>query len=106
MFKPPDVKHDMYNSFKQPNLKGESRVTKSAGQKKPFQVKCWKCAGDHYLNKCPKTRSKDATMYNVHESSIVGDFSRIIPRIYAALDNRQEYHLYTIIYLEGKLKNK
>ena len=51
VFKPPDVKHDMYNSFKQANLKGESRVTKSVGQKKPFQVKCWKCGGGHYLNK-------------------------------------------------------
>ena len=72
-FKPLDVKQDLYNSFKIPTLKGESMATKSIGQKKPLQVKCWKCGGDHYLNKCLERKNKDASMYNVQEASTVED---------------------------------
>ena len=58
-FKPLDVKHDQYNYFKQPTLKGDSRVTEYTRQKKPLQVKCWKCRGDHYLSKCPERKNRN-----------------------------------------------
>ena len=43
-----DTKQDLFNSSKQSNMKGESRVAEPSEQKKPFQIKCWKCEGDHY----------------------------------------------------------
>ena len=64
-------------------------MIESIGQNKQLQVQCWKCGGDHYLNKCPEKKNRDSSMYNVQESYTVGYFARSIPRIYASLDNHQ-----------------
>ena len=34
---------------------------------------------------------------------MVGQVARIIPRIYAALEDRQEYHQSTMVEVEGKI---
>ena len=47
-FKSHDNKHGLYNYFKQPTLKDESRMKKSTMKKKPLQVRCWKCGGYLY----------------------------------------------------------
>ena len=80
-------------------------MVESTGQKKPLQVKCWKCRGDHYLNKCLERKNRDASMYNVQEAYIVGEVARRIPCIYETLENHQAYHQSLMIEIEGKINN-
>ena len=46
------------------------------------------------------------TMHNIHEVITMNDVGRNIPRIYAALDNRQTDYQSHIIEIEGKIDNQ
>ena len=41
--------------------------------------------------------------YNIQEAETVGQVARVIPRIYAALEDRQEYHQSTVVKVAGKI---
>jgi hypothetical protein len=44
-------------------------------------------------------------VYNVQEATTVNDVARIMPQIYAALDNRQVDHQASVVEMEGMIYN-
>lgn len=60
----------------------------SKGAARP-PVQCWGYGGPHYIKKCPQRKGTEH-LSQIQEASAVGELGRSVPRIYAALDNRQE----------------
>eukprot|EP00253_Pinus_taeda_P019573 PITA_19573 len=95
-------------SRNQPQLKppNESRNSESLGKvdnegtTRP-SVQCWGCGGPHYIKNCPHRRNSDQVS-QVYEASTVGDVARSMPRINAALEDRQADYQPTMIEFEGK----
>jgi hypothetical protein len=59
--------------------------------KRPRQqpLKCWGCEGDHMYKHFPHRGDGMKTLHNIKKEDIVEDMGKRMPRIYAALDNRQ-----------------
>eukprot|EP00253_Pinus_taeda_P024823 PITA_24823 len=68
-------------------------------------VQCWGCGGPHYIKNCPHRRNSDQVS-QVYEASTVGDVARSMPRINAALEDRQDDYQPTMIEFEGKIFDK
>eukprot|EP00253_Pinus_taeda_P003061 PITA_03061 len=65
-------------------------------------VQCWCCGGPHYIKNCPHRRNIDQVS-QVYEASTVGDVARSMPRINAALEDRQADYQPTMIEFEVQL---
>jgi hypothetical protein len=52
-------------------------------------MKCWGCEGDHLYRDCPHKGERMRIFHNIQEAEIVEDMGGNMPRIYAALDNKQ-----------------
>lgn len=65
-------------------------------------VQCWGCGGPHYIKNCPHRKESDQ-LSQIYEASTVGDVARAMPRINAALDDRQADYQPTMIEFEGKI---
>jgi hypothetical protein len=57
------------------------------------------------LRDCPHREQNNKRVYNVKESTTVNDVARIMPQIYAALDNRQAGHQTLVVEMEGMISN-
>ena len=55
---------------------------------------------------CPLENESARPTYNVQEAETVGQVARAIPRIYAALEDRQEDHQSTVVEVAGKIVEK
>jgi hypothetical protein len=55
---------------------------------------------------CPHRGEKVRTVHNVHQDEIVEDMGRNVPRIYAALDNKQEEYQSHMIEVERMINNQ
>eukprot|EP00253_Pinus_taeda_P018699 PITA_18699 len=82
------------------NTKG-NRVGDNEGTARP-PVQCWRCGGPHYVKNCPQLKGTEQVC-QVYEASIVGDIGRSLPRINAALEDRQAEYEPTMVEFEGKL---
>ena len=51
-------------------------------------LQCWKCGGSHMSRNCPLEKENARLSYNIQEVEIVGQVARVVPRIYAALEDR------------------
>eukprot|EP00253_Pinus_taeda_P011521 PITA_11521 len=67
-------------------------------------VQCWGCGGPHYVKNCPQRKGVDQ-ISQIHEASTVGDVARSVPRINAALEDRQAEYQPTMVEFEGKISN-
>eukprot|EP00253_Pinus_taeda_P003721 PITA_03721 len=67
-------------------------------------VQCWGCGGPHYVKNCPQRKGVDE-ISQIHEASTVGDVARSVPRINAALEDRQAEYQPTMVDFEGKISN-
>eukprot|EP00253_Pinus_taeda_P013044 PITA_13044 len=67
-------------------------------------VQCWGCGGPHYVKNCPQRKGVDQ-ISRIQEASTVGEVARSMPRINAALDDRQAEYQPTIVEFEGKISN-
>eukprot|EP00253_Pinus_taeda_P012702 PITA_12702 len=67
-------------------------------------VQCWGCGGPHYVKNCPQRKGVDQ-ISQIHEASTVGDVVRSVPRINAALEDRQAEYQPTMVEFEGKISN-
>eukprot|EP00253_Pinus_taeda_P002642 PITA_02642 len=65
-------------------------------------VQCWGCGGPHYIRNCPHRKDNDK-LSQIYEASTVGDVARSMPRINAALEDRQADYQPTMIEFEGKI---
>jgi hypothetical protein len=65
-------------------------VIETRGQmpRKP-PIQCWGCKRYHMFRDCPHKGEKVRSIHNVQQVEIVEDMGRNVPRIYAALDNKQ-----------------
>ena len=53
--------------------------------------------------KCPLENENARPTYNIQEAGTVGQVARVVPRIYAALEDRQEDHQSTMVEVAGKI---
>ena len=87
----------------------ESRVSEQLvrpegeGMTKP-PVQCWGYGGPHYVKNFPQRKGTDQ-ISQIHEASTVGDMAHSVPRINAALEDRQAEYQPTMVEFEGKISN-
>jgi hypothetical protein len=90
-FKPPFIRNSSQSHQQGNPSQGDKKMTDSLG-KRPRQqpIKCWGCEGDHMYKYFPHRGDKMKTMHSIKKEETIEDVGRSMPRIYAALDNRQE----------------
>ena len=69
-------------------------------------MQCWGCKGDHRFKDWPHRGEKGRVVHNVQRAETVEDMGRYVPRIYAALDNKQAEYQSHIIEVEGMINNQ
>ena len=75
--------------------------TKNFEHKEP--IKCWECNDPHYASVCPNQKKTVRNIHTIHEEMIVGELGRIMPRINATLENRQEKYQTSMVEVEGMI---
>ena len=68
-------------------------------------IQCWGCKGDQRYRDCPHKNDKVRAVYNVQQAKTVEDMGRRVPRIYAALGNKQVEFQSHMIEVEGMINN-
>eukprot|EP00253_Pinus_taeda_P018663 PITA_18663 len=63
-------------------------------------VQCWGCGGPHYIKNCPQRKGTEQ-LSQIHEASTVGEVGRSVPRINAALEDRQAEYQPTMVEFEA-----
>eukprot|EP00253_Pinus_taeda_P027426 PITA_27426 len=63
-------------------------------------VQCWGCGGPHYIKNRPQRKGTEQ-LSQIHEASTVGEIGRSVPRINAALEDRQAEYQPTMVEFEG-----
>jgi hypothetical protein len=69
-------------------------------------MQCWGCKGDHRFIDCPHRGEKGRVVHNVQQAETVEDIGRYVPRIYAALENKQAEYQSHMIKVEGMINNQ
>ena len=57
------------------------------------------------LRVCPHRKQNNRRVYNIQEATIVNDVARSMPKIYVALDKRQDYHQASVVEMECMIAN-
>ena len=52
---------------------------------------------------CPFKNESARSAYNIQEAETSGQVARVVPRIYAALEDRQADHQSTVVEVAGKI---
>jgi hypothetical protein len=68
-------------------------------------LKCWGCGEEHLLRDFPHRQHNNRRVYNIQEATTVNDVARIMPQIYAAMDNKQADHQASVMEMEGMISN-
>ena len=58
------------------------------------------------LRNCPHRNGNVSQVYNIQGVETMGQVARTIPKIYAALEDRQENHQSNVVEVEGKIAKK
>ena len=58
------------------------------------------------LRNCPHWNGNVSQVHNIQEHETVGQMARTIPRIYAALEDRQTNHQSTVVEVEGNISKQ
>jgi hypothetical protein len=105
-FKPPFIRNRSQAYQQGKPSQGDQKMTESLG-KRPRQqpIKCWGCEGDHMYKYCPHRGDKMKTLHSIKQEETIEDMGKSMPRIYAALDNRQADYQSHMIEVEGKIDN-
>jgi hypothetical protein len=85
----------------------EPKMIETGGQR-PRQppIQCWGCKGDHMFRDCPHRGEKVRIVHNVQKAETVEDMGINVPRIYTALDNKQEEYQSHMIEVECMINNQ
>jgi hypothetical protein len=77
------------------------------GEQRPRQmpIQCWGCQGNHKYRDCPHRNGKVRVVHNVQQAETVEDMGSRMPRIYVALDNKQDEYQSHMIEVEGMINN-
>ena len=68
-------------------------------------MQCWGCEGDQMYLDFPHKGEKVRIVHNVQQADTVEDMCKSVPRIYAALDNKQTKFQSHMIEVEGMNNN-
>jgi hypothetical protein len=68
-------------------------------------LKCWGCGEEHLVRDYPHRQQNSTRIYIVQEDTIINDVARSMPRIYAAMDNKQDDHQASVVEMEGMIAN-
>ena len=68
-------------------------------------MECWGCKGNHRYKYCPHRNDKVRVVHNVQQAKTVEDMGSRMPRIYAALDNKQVEFQSHMIEVGGMINN-
>ena len=82
------------------SVNNHSNYTKSFERKEP--IKCWECNGPHYASSCPNRKNNVSNIHTIQEEMIVGDLAKTMPRINAALENKQVDYQTFMVEVEDK----
>jgi hypothetical protein len=78
------------------------------GGKRPRKppIQCWGCKGDHKYIDSPHKSEKVGVFHNIQQAEIVEEISMNVPKIYAALDNKQVEFQSHMVEVEGMINNQ
>ena len=109
----PNNKNFQGNKNNSPNNQNNSKgkefannhgnYTKNFERKEP--IKCWECNGPHYALVCHNRKKTVSNIHTIQEEMTVGELARTMPRINAALENRQEEYQTSIVEVEGTINH-
>jgi hypothetical protein len=68
-------------------------------------MECWGCKWNHRYKDFPHRNDKVRVIHNVQQAETVEDMGRRMPRIYAALENKQVEYQSHMIEVEGMINN-
>ena len=68
-------------------------------------IQCWGCKENHKYGDSPHKCGKARVFHNVQQVKIVEDMGSRMPRIYVALDNKQDEFQSHMIEVEGMINN-
>jgi hypothetical protein len=105
-FKPPFMRNRSQSYEQVQPSQGDQKMTDSL-RKRPRQqpTKCWGCEGDYMYKDCTHRGDKKKIFHGIKKEEIVEDMGKTMPRIYVALENRQEYYQSHMVEVEGKIDN-
>eukprot|EP00253_Pinus_taeda_P035610 PITA_35610 len=92
-----------FKTANEPRINEQHARLDSEGAARP-QVQCRGCGGPHYVKSCPQRKGTEQ-LSQIHEASTVGEVGRSVPRINAALDDRQAEYQPTMVEFEGKISD-
>ena len=81
-----------------------NKFVKNNEQKEP--VKCWECQGPHYAKFCPNRKRQFNNVHTIQDEEKFGYVANEMPRINAALENRQEEHQNSMVEVQGMIQNQ
>jgi hypothetical protein len=106
-FKPP-FNRNIFQTYQQwKPSQDDQRMTDSLGKRQRQQrIKCWGCEGGHMYKYFPHKGDTLRNLHNIKQEKKMEDVRKIMPKIYAALDNREADYQSHMIEVEGKIGNK
>jgi hypothetical protein len=90
----------------QPSFREPRRTEEGAQRQRLTPIQCWGCQGNHKYRDCPHKNGKARTVHTVQQAETVEDMGSRMPRIYAALDNKQAEFQSHMIEVEGMINNR
>jgi hypothetical protein len=68
-------------------------------------LKCWGFGEEHLLRDCSHGQQNNRRIYNVQEATTINNVARSMPKIYAAMDNKQADREASVVDMEGMITN-
>jgi hypothetical protein len=93
------------NTRGQPTSREPKRVETWCQRTRNPLIQCWGCKGDHMFKYCPHRGEKLRIVHSVQQAKTTKDMGINVPRIYAALDNKQIKYQSHMIEVEDKVPN-
>jgi hypothetical protein len=105
-FNPPFHRNNLQAIQQGQSTQNEPRMAYSF-RKRPRQqsVQCWGCERNHLYRDFPHKGEIMNTFHNIQETETLEDMGGNMPRIYVALEHKQEKHQSPVIEVEGKSDN-
>jgi hypothetical protein len=93
-FNPPFFKNNSKENQQGQSSQNEPRMTDPFGKRtRKHPIQCWGCEGNHVYRDCAKKGERMRIVHNIQEDDTIEYMGGNMPRIYVALDNKQEeYH--------------